>query len=183
MPKISSYEVVAPASNDLVTVTDASDSNNTKNVTVGSLSATVYSGAYKEIYDNTSGEITTIASANTFVLLSATTVAGSTNDATLTSNNAGRITNTGTSRTFVVNYCVSAVAGNNQNLMFRIHVSGSPVLYSESDTITSSGGKATSTSNAAIITLNTGQYVEVYVANSAVNNVTLEHLNLILRQV
>jgi len=67
--------------------------------------------------------------------------------------------------------------------MFRIHISGSPVLYSESDAITASGGKATSTSNAAIITLNTGQYVEVYVANSAVNNVTLEHLNLILRQV
>ena len=183
MPKISTYEVVAPASNDLVTVTDASDSNNTKNVTVGSLSATVYSGAYSEIYDSSPNEITTITSANTFVLLNANTTQGARNDVSLTTNNLGRITNTGTSRTFVVNYFVSAAAGNNQNLMFRIHISGSPVLYSESDTIASSGGKATSTSNAAIITLNTGQYVEVYVANSAVQNVTLEHLNLILRQV
>jgi len=182
MPKISTYEVVAPASNDLVLVTDASDSSNTKNVTVASLSATVYSGAYSQIYDSSSGEITTIASANNFVLLNANTSQGSTNDASLTTNSLGRITNTGASRTFYVTYFVSATAGNNQNLMFRIHVNGSPITYSESDTITSSGGKATSTSNAAIITLSTGQYVEVYVANSAVNNVTLEHLNLILRQ-
>ena len=182
MPKISSYEVVAPASNDLVLVTDANDSNNTKNVTVGSLSATVYSGAYSEIYDSTAGEITTISAINTFYLLSAGTSQGAINDATLTTNGAGRITNTGSSRTFYVTYSVSASAGNNNNLMFRIYVNGSPIAYSESDAITASGGKATSTSNGVIITLNTGQYVEVYVANSAVNNVTLEHLNLIIRQ-
>jgi len=181
MPKISTYSTVTPADNDLILVTDASDSNNTKNITVSALRGSI--SAYSEIYDSSSGEITTIASANNFVLLNATTSQGSMNDALLTTNNLGRVTNTGASRTFYVTYCVSATAGNNQNLMFRIYVNGSPVLYSESDTITSSGGKATSTSNAAIITLATGQYVEVFVANSAVHDVTLEHLNLILRQV
>lgn len=182
MPKISSYEVVTPTSSDLVTITDASDSNNTKNATVGSLAAIVYSGAYSEIYDSSPNEITTITSASSFVPLNATTTQGARNDTSLTTNNSGRVTNTGASRTFYVNYCVSATAGNNQNLMFRLHVNGSPILHSESDTVTPSGGKSTSTGNSAIITLNTGQYVEVYVANSAVQNVVLEHLNLILRQ-
>lgn len=181
MPKISTYSTVTPADNDLILVTDSSDGSNTKNITVSALRGSI--SAYSEIYDSSSGEITTIASANNFVLLNANTSQGSTNDALLTTNNLGRVTNTGASRTFYVTYCVSATAGNNQNLMFRIHVNGSPVLYSESDTITSSGGKATSTSNAVIITLATGQYVEVFVANSAVHDVTLEHLNLILRQV
>lgn len=184
MSKISTYPVVAPASNDLITVTDTSDSNNTKNVTVDSLSAIVYSGAYSEIYDSTSGEVTTILAANTFYLLNTGTTQGERNDALLTTNGAGRITNTGDSRTFSVTYSVSASAANNNNLMFRIYRSGSAIAYSESDTICGSGNKASSVSNTVILTLATGQYVEIYVANlSATTSVTLEHLNLIIRQV
>ena len=180
MPKISTYPVVTPASNDLLIVTDASDSNATKNVTISSLSSLV---SYSEIYDSSFGELTTIASQNSFVLLNATTTQGNSNDVSLTTNGLGRITNTGASRTFYVTYYVSASSSNNQNLLFRIHVNGAPVAHSESDTITSSGGKASSVSNAAIITLATGQYVEIYVANAtAINNVTLEHFNLIMRQ-
>jgi hypothetical protein len=180
MPKISTYPVVTPASNDLLIVTDASDSNATKNVTISSLSSLV---SYSEIYDSSAGEVTAIASQNSFVLLNATTTQGNSNDVSLTTNSLGRITNTGASRTFYVTYYVSASSSNNQNLLFRIHVNGAAVAHSESDTITSSGGKASSVSNAAIITLATNQYVEIYVANAtAANNVTLEHFNLIMRQ-
>jgi hypothetical protein len=181
MPKISTYSTVPPADSDLILITDVSDSNNTKNVTVSALRTAISS--YTEIYDATAGEITTISNANTFVLLVATTIQGATNDATLVNNGLGRITNTGTQRTFIVNYSASASAVNNNNLMFRIHKNASAVAYSESDTICGSGGKATSVSNAVIVTLNTSEYIEIYVANSATQNVTLEHLNIIMRQI
>ena len=173
---------MAPASNDLITVTDASDSNSTKNVEVGSLSATVYGGAYVEIYDDTAGNITNIASANTFVLLGCGVTRGASNDATLANTVAGRVTNNGASRTFIITYYVSASASNNNNLMFRLAVNGNTITYSESDTIVTTT-KASSVSNSIIYTLGAGQYVELYVANSSAQNVTLEHLNLILRQV
>jgi hypothetical protein len=182
MPKISTYPVVGPASNDLIAVTDVSDSNSTKNVEVGSLTATVYGGAYVEIYDDTVGPTTNIASANTFVLLGCVVTRGASNDANLANTAAGRVTNNGDSRTFIITYYVSASASNNNNLMFRLAVNGNTIPYSESDTIVTTT-KASSVSNSIIYTLGAGQYVELYVANSSAQNVTLEHLNLILRQV
>lgn len=182
MPKISTYPVVAPASNDLITVTDASDSNSTKNVEVGSLSATVYGGAYVELYDDAPGPTTTITSANTFVLLGCGVTRGASNDANLANTATGRVTNNGDSRTFMITYYVSASASNNNNLMFRLAVNGNTIPYSESDTIVTTT-KASSVSNSIIYTLGASDYVEVWVANSSAQNVTLEHLNLILRQV
>jgi len=182
VPKISTYPVVGPASNDLINVTDVSENNETKNVTVGSLSTTVYGGAYVEIYDDISGPTTTITSANTFVLLGCGVTRGASNDANLANTVAGRVTNNGDSRTFIITYYVSASASNNNNLMFRLAVNGNTIPYSESDTIVTTT-KASSVSNSIIYTLGAGQYVELYVANSSVSNVTLEHLNLILRQV
>jgi hypothetical protein len=182
MAKISTYPVVAPASNDLITVTDVSESNETKNVTVGSLTATVYSGAYVEIYDDTSGPITNIASANTFVLLGCGVTRGASNDVSLANTAAGKVTNNGVSRTFMITYSVSGSALNLNNLMFRLAVNGNTISYSESDTIVTTA-KASSVSNSIIYTLGTGDYVEIYVANSSAQNVTLEHLNLIVRQI
>jgi hypothetical protein len=182
MAKISTYPVVGPASNDLITVTDVSDSNETKNVTVGSLTTTVYGGAYVEIYDLTGVEVTAIGSANTFVLFNCGVTRGASNDANLANTVAGRVTNNGVSRTFIITYYVSASASNNNNLMFRLAVNGNTIPYSESDTIVTTT-KASSVSNSIIYTLGAGHYVELYVANSSAQNVTLEHLNLILRQV
>lgn len=184
MPKISTYEVVAPASNDLVLVTDASDSSNTKNVTVASLSATV---SYSEIFSQTQAT-TSIGTPGTFVKINGTTTPGLTNNANLVTTTANRITNqTGGAMTFWATYSVSAnTATNNQNLMFRLVINGdaNSVVKSESDIITSSGSKTSSTSNTAIITLNNNQFVELWVTNAtATTSVVLEHLNLVLRQV
>jgi hypothetical protein len=182
MPKISTYEVVAPASNDLVTVTDASDSNNTKNVTVGSLSATVYSGAYSEIYD-ASGLETTSAT-TTPALMTVGTTQGQTNDASLQQNNSGRVTNTGLSRTFLITYSTSVSATNNTAVEFSLAKDGVVIPHSQSDMVTASGNKGISVSNTIITTLNTGQYVEVYIAvGSGTVTCTLQHLNLVLKQV
>ena len=182
MPKISSYEVVAPASNDLVTVTDASDSNNTKNVTVGSLSATVYSGAYTEIHDSSGVEST---SANvTPVILNVGTSQGATNDVSLVGNGFGRVTNTGASRTFAVTFSVSVSGSNNKEVEFSLAKNGTVISHSQTDSVTASGGKGVSTSNTIIVTLNTNEYVEVFIASpGGAFSFNLQHLNLVLRQV
>lgn len=180
MPKISTYSTVTPADSDLVLVTDASDSNNTKNVTVGGLRSIF---AYTEIYDSTATEVTTISATNTFYPLAVTAIQGANNDATLTSTAAGVITNTGASRTFLVSYWASASASNNNNLMFIIYQNNSPVLYSESDTVCGNTNKATTASNSVILTLAQNDTVQLFCANaSATQNITLEHFNLIVRQ-
>ena len=189
MPKISTYPTVIPADSDLILVTDASDNNNTKNVTVSALRSGISS--YTEIYDSTSGNSTTIATAGTFVLMATDTTQGLTNDATLTTNGAGRITNTsGVSKTFAITYSVSAYAGSgsNQHFMFRLVRNASPLLlpYTESDTVTSggAGAKASSVSNTALITLANNDYIEVWCTNNtSTNAVVLEHLNIVLRQI
>ena len=185
MPKISTYPTVTPADSDLILVTDASDSDNTKNVTVSALRAGISS--YTEIYDSTSGNSTTITTQGTFVIMATNTTQGLRNDATLTTNGAGRVTNTsGVSKTFAITYSVSATAGNNQNLMFCLAKNGTTLLYTETDTITSSwgGAKASSVSNTALITLANNDYIEIWCTNNtATSAVVLEHLNLVLRQI
>jgi hypothetical protein len=186
VPKISTYPVVAPASNDLITVTDASDSNSTKNVEVGSLLATAYGGAYTEVY-SLGGTTTTIAQASTWYPLSVTAVQGARNDNSLNlAVNGGEVSNQGLSRTFLVTYAVAGIAQTNNNLMFRLQKNGnvSPIAYSESDTICGSGNKSTSTGNFAIVTLNNGDNIRLYCSNaSAAQSITLEHFNLLLRQI
>ena len=65
MPKISTYSTVTPADSDLILITDASDSNNTKNVTVSSLKSALF--AYTEIHD-ASGVETTSANVTPVIL-------------------------------------------------------------------------------------------------------------------
>jgi len=51
MPKISTYGTVTPAASDRIVVSDASDSNATKNITVGSLSSATAISYYTDAYD------------------------------------------------------------------------------------------------------------------------------------
>lgn len=189
MPKISTYSTVTPTDSDLILITDASDSNNTKNVTISSLRSGISS--YTEIYDDTAGNSTTIAVQGTFYLMATGTTQGLTNDATLTTNGAGRITNaSGASKTFAVTYSVSATtsSGNNQNIMFRLVKNGqiNSIPYSETDTVTGTGGgsKAASVSNTVFVTLANNDYLEIWCANNTSTiTIVLEHLNLSLRQI
>jgi hypothetical protein len=186
MPKISTYSTVTPADGDLILISDASDSSNTKNVTVSTLRSGLFS--YDEIYDDTSGNSTSIAVQGTFYKMVTNTAQGLTNDVLLTTDNAGRITNTGPAKTFAITYCVSATAasGSNQHIMFRLAKNGTTISYSETDTVTTggAGSKAASVSNTALIQLSTGDYIEIWCTNNtSTNALVLEHLNLILRQI
>ena len=181
MAKISTYSTVTPADGDLVLISDVNDSNNTKNVTVSALRAAL--SAYTEAY-SLGGTTTTILLAGDWYPLNVAAVQGATNDNSLSLNVNGEVSNQGASRTFFVSYAVAGIAQNNNNLMFRLHRNGNAILNSESDTICGSGDKSTSTGNFAIITLNTGDVVRLYCSNAtSATNITLEHLNLVLRQI
>ena len=51
MPKISTYGTVTPAASDRIVISDANDSNATKNITVGSLSSATAISYYVDAYD------------------------------------------------------------------------------------------------------------------------------------
>ncbi len=182
MPKISTYTTVIPADSDLIPITDASDSNNTKNVTVASLKAALF--AYSEIYDSIPGEDTT-ADATPTKLLVTTTQGEISANAGLQHNSLGRITNGGQSRVFAITYSVSIAAPNNNNVEFSLAKSGTVIPHSQTDSITGGVNRGVSVSNTIITTLNTGQYVEVYIAHTGGSAISCElrHLNLVLRQV
>ena len=186
MAKISTYSTVTPADGDLVLISDVNDSNNTKNVTISALRSGL--SAYTEIYDDSAGNSTTIAVQGTFYKMVTNTSQGLNNDALLTTDGAGRVTNTGAAKTFAITYCVSATtaSGNNQHLMFRLAKNGVTINYSETDTVTgnSGGAKASSVSNTVLVQLLANEYIEIWCTNNtSTNAVVLEHLNLVLRQI
>jgi len=186
MPKISTYPTVTPADSDLILISDANDSSNTKNVTISSLRSGL--SAYTEIYNNSTGNSTSIAVQGFFYKMAASTAQGLTNDASLTMDVAGRVTNTGATRTFAITYSASATtaSGNNQHIMFRLAKNGTTISYSETDTVTISGpnSKASSVSNTVLVQLLANDYIEIWCTNNtSTNAVVLEHLNLVLRQI
>jgi hypothetical protein len=138
--------------------------------------------AYTEIHDSSGVEST---SANvTPVILNVGTSQGVTNDVSLVGNGFGRVTNTGASRTFVVTFSVSVSGSNNKEVEFSLAKNGTVISHSQTDSVTASGGKGVSTSNTIIVTLNTNEYVEVFIASpGGAFSFNLQHLNLVLRQV
>jgi hypothetical protein len=182
MPKISTYSTVTPADADLILISDANDSNNTKNVPLASLKGALF--AYTEIYDSTPGE-DTIAGATPTKLIVTTTQGEISANSGLQQNGLGRITNGGASRVFAITYSVSIAAQNNRDVEFSLGKSGTVIPHSQTDSITGQGDKGVSVSNTIITTLNTGQYVEVYIAHVGGGTLSCElrHLNLVLRQV
>jgi hypothetical protein len=116
------------------------------------------------------------------------TVQGLTNDVLLTTDGAGRITNTGPAKTFAITYSVSATtaSGSNQHIMFRLAKNNATISYSEADTVTTGGGgaKASSVSNTVLVQLLANDYIEIWCTNNtSTTAVVLEHLNLVLRQI
>ena len=68
MPKISTYGTVTPAASDRIVVSDANDSNATKNITVGSLSSATAISYYVDAYD-IGPRTVTISTADDFVTI------------------------------------------------------------------------------------------------------------------
>ena len=133
-------------------------------------------------WDYSSGSITTIASAGTWYLLNTSTTAGNIyGDLSVTNN---RITNDGTLKRFKINVAVDVESQNNEDIHFRVYKSGSPILESELDTRTFSGGKTAPATLSFIADLDTAEYIEVWIMNAtASNDITLHHLNVTIIEI
>ena len=133
-------------------------------------------------WDYSSGSITTIASSGTWYLLNCSTTAGNIyGDLSVTNN---RITNDGTLKRFKINVAVDVTSNNNEDIHFRVYKSGSPILESELDTRTFSGGKTAPATLSFIADLDTAEYIEVWAMNAtAANDITLHHLNVTIIEI
>jgi hypothetical protein len=95
-----------------------------------------------------------------------------------------RATYTGlVAKDFEIKISLGAKEGPNKKLAFRIAKNGSTIPLSENTATTHSVGEAVNIYIQDIVTLNTGEYIEVFCANmDVVTNITVEQLNLIVKE-
>lgn len=125
---------------------------------------------------------TTVSLQNTFYKIAGTTLSGDfVEKFTITSN---RATYTGAlTGYFKVTVVATASSGNNQLLKFRVGLNGTPQASSESKVTTSGSGRSENIKTHTIMSLVTGDFIEVFVANStAASNVTVSDLNVIIER-
>lgn len=139
---------------------------------------------YSNYFDFSSGDVTTITTADTWVKLSATTTQGFTNNGLVHSDN--RITNSGATGIFKLEGIVSLESGNNNVLGVAFFKNGSIIACSEQKQVTSTHGGvelASAIPIQCLTELTPGDFIEVYVKNiSATNNITLDNINFIITE-
>jgi len=182
MPKISTYPVVPLEPGDYILISDASDSNATKNVLASSV--TGVSVSYTEMSSTAGNQAVT---QSVWIKMTMTTAVGLTNDPSLVVAATNRITNIGQLRRYWVTYSLTASAASNNNIMFRIALDGNinSIVKSEIDIICGGGGaKGGSGSGSFIVDIAQNSYIELWTQNlSSGTTVTLEHFNLVMRQI
>lgn len=156
-----------------------------KRVSISQLDAR-YAGSpcYIEWFQNP-GEATSISSLNVFQKVNVTTAqTGLSGGSCLTVNAQGRVTNTGASGSFLVSACLSAGGTNNDDVHFIFAINGVVQAKSEQSMVLPSGARETHISLQALLTLNTNQYVEVYIKNvNDTHSVTLSSINVIVQKI
>lgn len=134
-------------------------------------------------YRMTDNAVTTpIAVSGTFYKIVGATAAGEfVEKFTLTDNKAvytGALTGY-----FKVTAVITATSGNNQLLKFRVAFNGTTQSDSESKITTSGSGRSENIKVQDIVSMVTGDYIEIFVTNStAANNVTVSDLNVIIER-
>lgn len=126
---------------------------------------------------------TTISLQNTFYKVAGATVAGEfVEKFTISADN--RATYSGAlTGFFKVTAVATATSGNNQLLRFRVAKNGVTHADSESKVTTSGSGRSENVKFQDILSLVTGDYIEIFVANgTAANNVTVSDMNVIIER-
>jgi hypothetical protein len=138
--------------------------------------------AYINYFDFSSGAVTTIAQADTWYKLNATTTQGFSRDGLVHSNN--RITWTGsTTRVFKVEGIVSVESGNNNQIHVAFFKNEALHPCSEQEVTTSGSGRASNIAFHCLVELAQNGFVEVYVKNaSGTTGITLDNVNVIVSQ-
>lgn len=141
------------------------------------------SGSIAQYYMTNNVTATTISATNTFVKIAGITIPGTYVEKfnTATTNRAiyiGALTGF-----YKITVSVSAVAGNNQLLLFRIAKNGTTLAQSEVQETTSGNGRSQTLIVQDVVQLVTNDFIEIFVANgTATSNITVEQLNVIVER-
>lgn len=139
----------------------------------------VNSSAIAQMHFNNNTTATTITTINAFVKVAGTTSPNAINQKFAHTSN--RLTYTGgINRSFRVGAVTSVAANNGQIVSVRIAKNGVTLADSESQATISANGRFENLKCQTIIEMTTNDFVEVFVANNAVTNVTAQELNVII---
>ncbi len=182
MPKISTYGTVTPSPSDLIVVSDANDSNATKNIRVDSLSSATAPTYYIDAYSNTEAT-TTIADADTYVDLNVTLSQGLADGYTASGN---LVTNSNAPQTTLlsqVTVSMTLSAGNSDVITSLLSNNGVDVVASEQDVTAPGSGDDFVLTMTCITNLAYNQSLKVRVKNSDVDDVVCKHVNFVVHSI
>lgn len=136
---------------------------------------------YGNMFDFSSGAITTISASGTYYLLNCTTTSVYTRGFT---HSNGRLTKVGDAfGPIKLEGNLACAANNNDEVHTRFYKNGTAIPCSLGSTVMSSGGKGNTTPFHCITDMVDGDYIEVFVANmNATTDITLENLNVIITE-
>ena len=140
------------------------------------------SGSIAQYYMQGNLTATVIGATNTFVKTAGTTSSGTyVEKFTLTAN---RATYAGALIGFFkVTAVLTLSSANNNVISARIGKTGTPTTSSETSVTTDAAGRVENCTCQDVVSLSTGDYIEVFVANrTATNNITVENLSVIIER-
>jgi len=182
MPKISSYGTVTPSPSDKIVVSDANDSNATKNITVGSLSSATAPTYYVDAYSNIAS-LTTISQADTYVDLNMTLSQGLADGYSVSGN---LVTNTNTPQTTLLSQVTVAMTlstGNNNVVTTLLSNNGVDIVASTQDSTAPGAGDDFILTMTCITNVLYNQALRVRIKNSIATNVTCKHINFVVHSI
>ena len=139
----------------------------------------INSSAIAQMHFNNNATATTITTINTFVKVAGTTTPNAINQKFVHTNN--RLTYSGgINRSFKIGAVVSVSANNGQIVSVRIAKNGVTLADSEAQATISANGRFENLKSQTIIEMTTNDFIEVFVANNAVTNITAQELNVII---
>jgi hypothetical protein len=139
----------------------------------------VNSSAIAQMHFNNNATATVVGGANTFVKITGVTIPNEINQKFNHDNN--RLTYTGgINRSFKVSAVCSVSANNGQLVTVRVAKNNTTLTDSESQATISANGRFENLKCQTIIEMTNGDFVELFLSNSANTNVTAQELNVII---
>ena len=182
MPKISTYGTVTPSPSDLIVVSDANDSNATKNIRVDSLSSATAPTYYIDAYSNIAS-VTTISQADTYVDLNVTLSQGLADGYSVSGNSVTNINTPQTTLLSQVTVIMTLSAGNGNVITAVLNNNGSDVVASIQDAEAPGNNDDFSLSMTCITNVAHNESLKIRVKNSAISNVTCKHINFVVHSI
>jgi hypothetical protein len=139
----------------------------------------VNSSAIAQMHFNNNSTVTSNPGANQYAKISGTTTPNNINQKFTHTNN--RLTYSGgINRSFKIGAVASVAANNGQIVTVRIAKNGVTLTDSEAQATISANGRFENLKSQTIIEMTTNDFVELFVANTANTNVTVQELNMII---